>query len=49
MRFSFRDEPHRMVAPTLGQHNEDVLCRELGLTQEEFERLAAGRIIGTEL
>jgi crotonobetainyl-CoA:carnitine CoA-transferase CaiB-like acyl-CoA transferase len=49
VRFSFRDEPHRMVAPTLGQHNEEVLSGELGLEAGEIEQLAAARVIGTAL
>ena len=34
-------------APTLGQHNREVLENELGLDAAEVDRLAAGRVIGT--
>ncbi|HTK14846.1 MAG TPA: CoA transferase [Acidimicrobiia bacterium] len=33
-------------APTLGEHNEEVL-REIGITDEEMERLRDERVIGT--
>lgn len=33
-------------APTLGQHNREVLTRLLGLTDEDLTRLEAARIIG---
>ena len=34
-------------APTLGQHNEDVLCGVLGLTDAEYRRLINERVIGS--
>src|SRR5262249_21382513 len=34
-------------APTLGQHNREVLCEELGLGDEELARLEAAHVIGT--
>jgi len=34
-------------APTMGQHDPEVLGGELGLSDEELERLAAAGIIGT--
>ncbi len=34
-------------APTLGQHNHDVLSEWLGCTDEEIAALAADRVIGT--
>jgi len=37
----------RGPAPTLGQHTDDVL-RELGVTDEELDRLRAEYVIGTE-
>jgi crotonobetainyl-CoA:carnitine CoA-transferase CaiB-like acyl-CoA transferase len=40
--------PVRLHAPTLGQHNALVLKDILGLTQEQFDALAAAGIIGTE-
>jgi len=33
--------------PTLGQHNEEILCGELGLSRGEFEDLQRRKIIGT--
>lgn len=41
--------PHRFwnrPAPTLGEHNDEILTGELGLTAEQMERLRAERIIG---
>jgi crotonobetainyl-CoA:carnitine CoA-transferase CaiB-like acyl-CoA transferase len=35
-------------APTLGEHNEQVLTGLLGLTRADLDRLAASNIIGTE-
>lgn len=34
-------------APTLGQHNREVLCGLLGLSDEEFAQLEADAVIGT--
>jgi crotonobetainyl-CoA:carnitine CoA-transferase CaiB-like acyl-CoA transferase len=39
--------PVRRVAPTLGQDNNAILCGRLGLSGEEFSRLAAADVIGT--
>ena len=37
---------HRLErAPMLGEHNEHVLCKILGLPQEEFDRLVLDEII----
>lgn len=33
--------------PTLGEHNEDVLRDQCGLTEAELAHLAAGKVIGT--
>ncbi len=33
--------------PTLGEHNEEVLRAQCGLTEEELADLAASNIIGT--
>ncbi len=46
MHFSFTPVQHRQGAPTLGQHNEDVLGGELGLDAAELERLAEAGVIG---
>ena len=39
-------QPHRFCAPTLGQHNLDILCDELGLSSKEIEELLSKNIIG---
>ncbi|MEE8474424.1 MAG: CoA transferase [Myxococcota bacterium] len=47
MRFSaLGDRLHRSSPPTLGQHNREILCGELGLSEEEFEALLEKQIIG---
>jgi CoA:oxalate CoA-transferase len=33
------------AAPRLGEHNEEILCRELGLSTEELGRLRAARVV----
>jgi crotonobetainyl-CoA:carnitine CoA-transferase CaiB-like acyl-CoA transferase len=38
----------RRPAPTLGQDNEYVLTKLLGMTEEEIKKLADEEIIGTE-
>jgi crotonobetainyl-CoA:carnitine CoA-transferase CaiB-like acyl-CoA transferase len=35
-------------APTLGQHNQEVLAGLLGLSQGEIDRLAQSHVIGTK-
>nr|MBF0684851.1 CoA transferase [Pseudomonas sp.] len=40
--------PVQMCAPTLGQHNLDVLHDMLGLSTQAIEALEAGGVIGTE-
>jgi crotonobetainyl-CoA:carnitine CoA-transferase CaiB-like acyl-CoA transferase len=37
---------HRSVAPTLGQHNSEVLTERLGLSTGEIEQLRADEVIG---
>jgi len=40
------DHLHWSPPPTLGQHNEEILCGELGLSHEELEDLRRRKIIG---
>jgi crotonobetainyl-CoA:carnitine CoA-transferase CaiB-like acyl-CoA transferase len=48
MRFSRSPRrPHRSPAPLLGEHNDDILRRELGLTDEDISSLEKERVIGT--
>ena len=50
LRFSFGPEPHyRASAPTLGQHNDEILGGELGLSTEELAKLREDRIIGDRM
>lgn len=39
--------PVRHMAPTLGQHNREILCGMLGVPEADLERLAQEGIIGT--
>lgn len=48
MQFSFRPSHHRFGAPTLGQHNRDVLG-ELGLSAAVIDRLEAEGVIGDRM
>jgi crotonobetainyl-CoA:carnitine CoA-transferase CaiB-like acyl-CoA transferase len=48
MRFSFADAHHRRGAPTLGQHNREILT-ELGVNDDEIARLAADGVIGDRM
>jgi crotonobetainyl-CoA:carnitine CoA-transferase CaiB-like acyl-CoA transferase len=43
------DRLHRRAAPTMGQDNRAVLCGLLGVTDEEFDRLAAADVVGEQL
>jgi len=48
MRFSaLGSELHRRPPPTLGEHNDEVLRGELGLSTQELEELESEQIIGT--
>jgi crotonobetainyl-CoA:carnitine CoA-transferase CaiB-like acyl-CoA transferase len=49
MRFSFADRQHRRGAPTLGEHNAEVLGRELGVRADERATLTATGVIGDRL
>lgn len=46
-RFDGRYAEWSRPAPTLGQHNEEVLREQLGLSDEELEELREAKIIGT--
>jgi crotonobetainyl-CoA:carnitine CoA-transferase CaiB-like acyl-CoA transferase len=46
-RWSGIDRWIRFPAPTLGQHNHEVLSSILGLSEVEIEQLEAGGVIGT--
>lgn len=50
MHFSYEStrQIHSRPAPTLGQHNEEILRGELGLSPQEFEALEEAHVIGTE-
>ena len=39
--------PARGPAPTLGQHNHELLCDLIGLSEAEYRSLEADGIIGT--
>jgi len=36
-----------MPAPTLGQHNHEILVDDLGLSEDRYQELEASGIIGT--
>ena len=40
---------HRRPAPTLGEHNDEILCGLLGLTAAELTDLCTAGVIGTKL
>ncbi|PKB63528.1 MAG: hypothetical protein BZY80_07125 [SAR202 cluster bacterium Io17-Chloro-G2] len=44
-RFGAGGRPDTKPAPTLGQHNEKILCGELGLAPQELSRLGRGGTI----
>ncbi|MBB85511.1 MAG: CoA transferase [Deltaproteobacteria bacterium] len=46
-KFATVDRWNRTPAPTMGQHNEEVL-REMGLSPEEIAQLEADEVIGTK-
>lgn len=50
MRFSYGpNPPFATVAPTLGQHNAEILGEELGLEKEDLVRLENASIIGDRM
>lgn len=46
IRFSKTPMRDRMPAPTLGQHNEEILRRVLGMSDQEIEQLEREQVIG---
>ncbi len=49
IRFDQGPQPFwRAPAPCVGEHNREVLIRELGITETEFSELESRQIIGTE-
>lgn len=47
MQFSaFGNALHGSPPPTLGQHNDEILANELGLSREECEALAEAKVVG---
>ena len=51
MPFRETDKPFaiRSAPPTLGEHNREILCGLLGLSDAELDQLARDDIIGTEM
>jgi len=50
MRFSYGPDPqYATVAPTLGQHNTEILVGELGLSPSDLVRLQNDSIIGDRM
>lgn len=46
-RFSAHPAPRlRRAPPTMGQHNAEILCGELGLSRSELEELREAKVIG---
>ncbi len=49
MRFSFAPDQHRRGAPTLGEHNAEILGGELGRSDTELAALARDGVIGDRM
>jgi crotonobetainyl-CoA:carnitine CoA-transferase CaiB-like acyl-CoA transferase len=49
MRFSFTPVQHRRGAPTMGEHNAEILGGDLGLSDDELAGLARDGIIGDRM
>ena len=44
-RFSKTPHRYRQAAPTLGQHNREILCERLGYSRDELARMRGGGVI----
>lgn len=49
VQFSFASEHHRRGAPTLGEHNREILAEDLGLTDDDIDALARDGVIGNAM
>jgi crotonobetainyl-CoA:carnitine CoA-transferase CaiB-like acyl-CoA transferase len=49
MRFSFTPIQHRRGAPTMGEHNAEILGGDLGLSDTELAALARDGVIGDRM
>lgn len=49
VRFSFTPVQHRAGAPTMGEHNAEILGGELGLSDTELAHLARDGVIGDHM
>jgi crotonobetainyl-CoA:carnitine CoA-transferase CaiB-like acyl-CoA transferase len=49
MRFSCTPDQHRSGAPTMGEHNAEILGAELGLSDAELARLTRDGVIGDRM
>jgi crotonobetainyl-CoA:carnitine CoA-transferase CaiB-like acyl-CoA transferase len=49
MRFSFAPDQHRRGAPTLGEHNAEILGGELGRSDSDLAALARDGVIGDRM
>ena len=47
-RQGFKPLRVRLPSPTLGEHNKDIFCGILGLSEQEFESLQEAKIIGNK-
>jgi crotonobetainyl-CoA:carnitine CoA-transferase CaiB-like acyl-CoA transferase len=48
LRFEDAPAPEVRPSPRLGEHNREVLCEWLGLSEERYAELAADGVLGGE-